>query len=227
MNVLVVAAHPDDEVLGCGGTIAKHVRQGDSVHVEILSEGVTSRDDVRRRELREAELGALGQAATAANRILGVKRLQLHSFPDNRLDTVPLLDVVKAVERMVLDCVPTVVYTHFGGDLNIDHQVVARSVLTACRPQPGMPVKRILSFEVPSSTEWQAPVSELAFVPDWYSDISQTLAVKIEALNVYASEMRPWPHARSVEAVNHLARWRGASVGIEAAEAFRLMRQID
>jgi LmbE family N-acetylglucosaminyl deacetylase len=227
MNVLIIAAHPDDEILGCGGTMARHVSSGDSVAVEILAEGVTSRDERRSRDSRTRELGDLRSAALQANAVLGVRNVRLHDLPDNRMDSLPLIDVVKLVEEIVREREPDIVYTHHGGDLNIDHRVTARAVLTACRPLPGARVRRILSFEVPSSTEWQAPASAEAFMPAWFNDISDTLELKLKALDAYASEMRAWPHARSVEAVSHLARWRGASVGRSAAEAFTLLRQID
>ena len=116
--------------------------------------------------------------------------------------------------------------THHGGDLNIDHQIVLKAVITACRPQPSYPVKRILSFEVPSSTEWQSPNTKSIFIPNWFENITNTLDLKLKALDAYKSEMREWPHARSINAVKHLAHWRGASVGCEAAEAFMLVREI-
>ena len=116
--------------------------------------------------------------------------------------------------------------THFAKDLNIDHRVTHEAVITACRPQPGQSVERMLSFEVPSSTEWQSPGVEYPFVPNWFEEISGTLALKMKALKAYKSEMRQWPHVRSLQAVEHLARWRGASVGVEAAEAFMLIRNV-
>ena len=142
------------------------------------------------------------------------------------MDSIDLLDVVKEVEKKNEELKPDVVVTHHGGDLNIDHRIIHQAVITACRPQPGQTVKRILSFEVPSSTEWQSPSSGNPFVPNWFEDISDTLELKIKALEAYESEMRKWPHARSIKALEHLARWRGASVGAEAAEAFMLVREI-
>jgi LmbE family N-acetylglucosaminyl deacetylase len=227
MNVLIIVAHPDDEILGCGGSMARHVRGGDSVAVEILAEGITSRDAQRSRGSRTRELGELRSAALHANAILGVRDVRLHDLPDNRMDSMPLIEVVKKVEEIVRERAPDIIYTHHGGDLNVDHRVTARAVLTACRPLPGARVRRILSFEVPSSTEWQAPAPTEVFMPAWFNDISDTLELKLKALDAYASEMRTWPHARSIEAVTHLARWRGASVGRSAAEAFTLLRQID
>lgn len=226
-TVLVVAAHPDDEVLGCGGTIARHAAQGDTVHITILAEGATARDTKRRRAARGGELQKLGQAAQRAADILGAASLSLGQFPDNRMDSVDLLDVVKSVEALVTRHRPGIVYTHHAGDLNIDHQCVHRAVLTACRPTPQQTVRRLLCFEVPSSTEWAAGDSREIFVPQHFVDISASLAAKRKALQAYAAEMRPWPHPRSLEAVTHLARWRGASIGREAAEAFSVARIIE
>jgi len=225
-TILVIAAHPDDEILGCGGTIARHVAEGDEVHVVILAEGATSRDATRNSKAREQELSDLAQAAHKAKDILGVSSLHLHRFPDNRMDGVELLDVIKVIEGHIWHLRPAIVYTHHAGDLNIDHQITHRAVVTACRPQTGQKVNTLLFFEVPSSTEWQISGSGATFTPNWFVDISEALQQKEEALAAYAGEMRPWPHARSIEAVEHLARWRGATVGAEAAEGFVLGRQI-
>jgi LmbE family N-acetylglucosaminyl deacetylase len=225
-TVLVVAAHPDDEVLGCGGTIAKHSKDGDDVHVVILAEGVTSRDDQRDRERRIDQLSSLSDDAHKANDLLSVRSLTLHDFPDNRMDSPDLLDIVKVVERHIGELRPEFVYTHHAGDANIDHRQINQAVVAACRPQPGHPVKTLLFFEVASSTEWQAAGSQPVFMPNWFVDVSETLELKLKALEVYASEMRDWPHARSIRALEHLSRWRGASIGVEAAEAFQLGRRI-
>lgn len=223
-KVLVVAAHPDDEVLGCGATIAKHRQAGDEVHVVILAEGLTSRGDTG-QDFSE-DLTRLRASAEKAHRILGSSSLELQRLPDNRMDSVDLLDIVKVVEAAIAQRQPSIVYTHHGGDLNIDHQKTHEAVLTACRPQPNGLVKKLLFFEVASSTDWQSYQSA-PFVPNWFVDISSTLPLKMQALQAYQSEMRAWPHARSIEALEHLAKWRGASVGVNAAEAFMLGRQID
>jgi len=224
MNVLVVAAHPDDEVLGCGGAIAHHSQHGDEVHVIILAEGLTSRDIERDRPHRQQELSELAAAAHHANQILGAKSLTLYDFPDNRMDRCDLLDIVKVVEQAVTQYTPTIIYTHHAGDLNIDHRRIHEAVITAARPLPGSLVETLLFFEVPSSTEWHIPGSAPAFMPNWFLDISTTLECKLTALDAYASELRPFPHSRSPEAVEALARWRGASAGMTAAEAFLLGR---
>lgn len=225
-KVLVVVAHPDDEVLGCGATIARHANSGDEVHVIILAEGVTSRDNTRVRVMRNAELSELAKNAELANKVLGVHSHNLHDLPDNRLDSINLLDVTKLIENYVQSIKPEILYTHHAGDVNIDHRIIHEAVVTATRPQPGQSVKTLLFFEVPSSTEWQTPGSAMPFLPNWFVDVTSTLDVKIKALESYQSEMRSWPHSRSYEAVQYLARWRGASVGCEAAEAFMVGRQI-
>ncbi len=227
MNILIVVAHPDDEVLGCGGSIAKWSRDNSEVHVLIMAEGATSRDKSRDRVAYQNELSHLAQSASKAGEILDVQSVELLNFPDNRMDSVDLLDVVKAIEDYVKKLQPEVVVTHHAGDLNIDHQIIHQAVITACRPQPEQTVKRILTFEVPSATEWNSSTYVSPFTPNWFEDISDTLELKIKALEAYESEMRKWPHARSIKALEHLARWRGASVGVEAAEAFMLVRQIN
>ena len=225
-SVLVVAAHPDDEVLGCGGTLARHVLAGDSVRVLIVAEGATSRQERRDRLQAGDELSALAISAQTAGSILGVASVELLDYPDNRLDSIDRLDLTKRIEKRIELHQPQVVYVHHAGDVNVDHRRLHEAVVTACRPYPGQPVRRLLSFEVASSTEWQPPGSASSFQPTWFVDISDHWQQKREALEAYASEMRPWPHARSIEAVEHLARWRGSQVGVEAAEAFCLLRQL-
>lgn len=225
-TILVVAAHPDDEVLGCGATIARHAKAGDQVHVLILAEGLTSRSAQRDRNQAAGALSELAQAAEAANQLLGVASLQLHDFPDNRMDSLDRLDVIKAVEAAIDQHRPQLVYTHHAGDVNIDHRRIHEAVVTACRPTPNLPVDTLLFFEVASSTEWQTAGSGPAFLPNWFVDVTKTLELKLRALEAYRSEMRAWPHARSLEALEHLARWRGATVGVGAAEAFVLGRRL-
>jgi LmbE family N-acetylglucosaminyl deacetylase len=219
-RVLVVAAHPDDEALGCGGTLARYAALGAWIHVAFLADGVNSRGGEPDAGLTERRA-----AARAACAILGVGSVSFGEHADNRMDMVALLDVAKSVEALVEQHQPDTVLTHHGGDLNIDHRRVHEAVFTACRPQPGHPVRTVLCFEVPSSTEWQCPGSAPAFVPNWFVDISSTLDRKLAALQAYASEMRDWPHPRSEQGVVALLRWRGASIGTTAAEAFMLGRQ--
>ncbi len=226
MRILVFAAHPDDEVLGCGATIAKHVKNGDEVNVVILAEGITSREKLRNTNKSKKQLNELSVVAQKANKLLGVKSLTLHDFPDNRMDSLELLDVIKVVETFIYKFKPDVIYTHHVGDVNIDHQIVHKAVITACRPIPNFFVKRILFFEVASSTEWQTFGSSICFSPNWFVDVSEFLELKLKALEVYNCEMRDYPHSRSIKALEYLARWRGASIGVESAEAFILGRNL-
>ncbi|MBT6052731.1 MAG: PIG-L family deacetylase [Candidatus Scalindua sp.] len=218
-QILVVAAHPDDEVLGCAGTIARHVSDGDKVYVVFMSDGVTSRTGVESNEVEVRK-----QAAKDASNILGmVQSPRFLGFPDNRMDTVALLDIVQTLEQVINEIEPEVVYTHHSGDLNIDHKITHQAVMTACRPQPGFCVREIYSFEVLSSTEWS---TNNPFIPNYFVDISDILELKISAIKAYNSELRLFPHARSIESIEALVKYRGASVGVHAAEAFRLERKI-
>jgi N-acetylglucosamine malate deacetylase 1 len=225
-TILVIAAHPDDEVLGCGGSIAKWSQEGNKVHILIMAEGATSRNKQRDRNASKKDLSLLAQSANEAGQILGAETVTLLDYPDNRMDSVDLLDVVKSIEHYIEKVKPEVIATHHFGDLNVDHQIVHTAVMTASRPQPGHIVKRILCFETQSSTEWQSPINKQAFVPNWFEDISSTLEIKIKALHAYKSEMRAFPHSRSIEALESLAKWRGSIVGKNAAETFMLMREI-
>jgi LmbE family N-acetylglucosaminyl deacetylase len=223
-SILVVAAHPDDEVLGCGGTVTRFSDEGASVHVAFLADGVLSRAVDTKALL--AELSVRRAAAQKACGILGVKSVFFGEFPDNRMDTIALLDIIKPVEALIEKYRPDTVFTHHSGDVNIDHRRIHEAVVAACRPQCGHPVKTLLCFEVPSSTEWQLPGSAPVFAPNWFVDISGTLERKLAALDAYAAELRVWPHSRSRQGVEHLARWRGATVGASAVEAFMLGRQL-
>ena len=221
MNVLVIAAHPDDEVLGCGGVVARHAAAGDKVETVIVAEGATSR-----AQAGGATPETLRAAAAKAAGILGGARPRFLGLRDNRLDSVDLLDIVQALEAVIAEVAPEIVYTHHGGDLNIDHRIVCEAALTACRPVPGAPVKRFYCFETPSSTEWAAPSIGPSFRPQRYVGIAKTWDAKRAALECYQTEMCDFPHARSIEAVEALARSRGAQAGLAAAEAFEVIREL-
>ena len=222
--VLIVAAHPDDEVLGCGGTIAK-LAVDRPVHIVILGEGISSRYDAR-QEADAASLQQLRGDAEAVAAMLGAKSLTLEGLPDNRFDELPLLDVIKRVERLVKALKPTVIYTHHPGDLNIDHLVTFRAVMTATRPTAGCPVRDIYTFEVGSSTEWAFQQFEPVFRPNVFVDISETLDVKVAAMARYESEARVFPHPRSGQALRVAAQRWGSVTELPAAEAFHLVRSI-
>jgi LmbE family N-acetylglucosaminyl deacetylase len=218
--VLVVAAHTDDEALGCGGTIARHVEEGDTVYAVFMADGVTSRKGAVEEDFR-----VRGSAAEKAKEILGIKETFFLGLPDNRLDTIPLIDIVQNLELIIDRLKPNIVYTHHHGDLNIDHRITHQAVMTASRPTPSKTVKAIYAFEVVSSTEWATPVGD-PFIANHYIDVSNHFLIKINALKAYQSEMRESPHSRSIEHVAYLAYHRGRSVGVNAAEAFMTIRVI-
>jgi len=224
-TVLVVAAHPDDEVLGCGGTIARHAAAKDEVHILILAEGATSRDADRRVADRRVEIERLRGAARRAAKALGARPPIFGGLPDNRMDSLDLLDVVKIVETTVARVRPTILYLHHAADLNVDHRIAHQAGLTACRPLPGSTVGAIRAFETPSSTEWAGPAA--LFRPSQFVGIARYWKAKLAALEAYGAEMRDYPHARSIEAIEALARWRGASAGLPMAEAFEVVRAIE
>lgn len=220
MRILTVAAHPDDETLGAGGTMAWHAARGDTVWACVLTEGVTSRHDRVEQQL---------DCARRACDTLGVEKLVLVGLPDQRLDTLSLLDVIGPIEQCIDDLQPDVVLTHFGGDVNEDHRLVSRATMVATRPVPGTSVKRVCAFEIPSSTDWAPPVPGSVFAPNLFVDISDTLDTKLTAMKAYAdtyhSEVRPFPHPRSMEALTAYAQRSGAVSGLLAAEPFMLLRE--
>ena len=217
MKILVIAAHPDDELLGVGGTAAVHVARGDEVRMAVMCEGISMRYSPE----RHAEVQA--QARRSAE-ILGVTDLVLRDLPDQQLDTLPLTQVAGEVEKLVDEFQPEVVYSHFGGDVNRDHQVRAEAVLIATRPYAAPFVREILMYETPSSTEWGSPVVLPAFQPNVFVDISSTLEKKVEAFLCYSAEVREAPHPRSPEALRDRARYWGSLVNRPAAEPFAAVR---
>jgi LmbE family N-acetylglucosaminyl deacetylase len=226
-TVLVIAAHPDDEILGCGATMALHASKGDAVHILILGEGATSRGNSSTRHQFAGVLDKLRNAARKAAVTVGAKSVEFGNLPDNRFDSLALLDIVKIVEQAVTRLRPSIVYTHHSSDVNVDHRLTRDAVVTACRAMPGSTVETVLFFEIASSTEWQMPDLQHTFAPNWFVNVTSTAARKLQALRAYGMEMRPWPHPRSFKAVEHQLRWRGASVGVDAAEAFVLGRRIE
>lgn len=219
-TVLAIVAHPDDEALGAGGTLARHAAKGDAVHILFLADGVGARGNDKAAAERRVKAARLAASA------LGAREPEFLGLPDNRLDRLDLLDIVQPIENIIRKIAPETIYTHHAGDLNIDHGLCHRAVLTACRPLPGSTVLRIYAMEVVSSTEWSPAHSGHAFIPTHFVDISTALQAKRRALEAYGEEMRPFPQARSYEAVDALAIWRGASAGLRAAEAFMVVREI-
>jgi len=223
-TVAVIVAHPDDEVLAFGGTIKRHSDRGDKIHVLILATGHTSRLGTGQNDSQS--IASLRADAQKASELLGVETLDFAEFPDNQMDTVPLLEVVREVERFLERHKPSTLFTHHLGDLNIDHRVTAQAVLTAGRPLPGVSTRRIITGEVLSSSEYGAQNDR--FTPNLYQPLTEgQLEVKKNALSAYTTEIREWPHPRSIGALDAQARLRGAECGHEAAEGFVLVRGIE
>lgn len=213
-SVLVIAAHPDDEILGCGGTLRRHVVEGDTAHALIVCEGETLRYQGR-------EVG-LAEHARQAAEIIGFASIELLGFRDQHLDASSLTDLIAPLEKKIRETRPQVIYTHFQGDLNRDHQIVAEAVAVASRPLETY-VEEVLGFETASSTEWNIVQR---FAPNQFVEISSTLEEKLRAMACYQSEVRHWPHPRSLESLRSRARYWGSCVLVDAAEAFVVYRRI-
>jgi len=213
-KILIVAAHPDDEILGCGASVAKLVQEGYEAYTLILSHGKDSRDDT-------SDFDAFEKEIFAANTTIGVTKVFMESFPDNRFDSVDLLDIVKSISKLTELLKPDIIFTHYENDLNIDHTITYRAVLTATRPMQDESVKEIYSFEILSSTEWNYPLS---FSPDTFFDISNTLDLKLNAMKEYSSELREFPHPRSLKGIELNAAYQGMRVGTTYVEAFKSVR---
>ncbi|MFJ6140765.1 PIG-L deacetylase family protein [Kitasatospora sp. NPDC092286] len=214
-TVLAVAAHADDETLGAGGTLAEHAAAGDRVRILVLSASSTSRPGV------DDDPGHRAACVHRAAALYGAEA-EIAGFDDNAFDTVPRLQITQTVEAAIRRWRPSIVYTHSSADLSLDHRITGEAVAAATRPQPGHPVATVLAWEVRSATEWGPG---RPFRPAWFQPLAPTaLAVKEQALAVYASEMRPWPHTRSTQAALAAARLRGAQIGVQAAEAFEVIR---
>ena len=235
MRILVVVAHPDDEVLGMGGTILKHTQKADAVKIVYLSTGIMSRRKsgyvskesyvFNRTEIpkMENEVRNLQNNAKKACKVLGVKRYEFFDFPDNEMDSLSLLKIIKIVEAEIKKVKPDRIYTNHFGDLNVDHRVVYNATLTACRPISSR-VPELACFEVPSSTEWNYPQS---FNPNYFVNITNQLDKKIKAMKMYKNEIRKFPHPRSLENLKNVSlRW-GSVSGNKAAEAFEIIRRIE
>ncbi len=222
-KILIVVAHPDDEILGCGGTVARLVKEGSEAYTLILGEGVTARYDKKNGGKVRKEIIELKKQAIEANKIIGVKKIFFFKLPDNRFDTVPFLDIVKTIEKIKNELNPDIVFTHYEKDLNIDHRITYQAVITATRPLPDERVKQIYSFEVASSTEWNYPLS---FSPNVFFDISKTIDLKVKAMGKYKTEIRELPYTRSLEGVKLNTKAWGTKVGLKYVEAFKCVRWI-
>lgn len=225
---MIVAAHPDDELLGLGATMHKLIHtQNVTAHVVILGEGITSRADSRDVKACDSNLKTHRQNMKNAAEKIGYQSESFYNFADNRFDSHDLLDIVKVIEKEKNNFQPNFIFTHHKGDLNIDHQVTFQAVMTACRPMDTENVKGIISFETPSATEWQANSDPRKFSPNLYMEICHIdLVAKCEAMEEYEFEKRKFPHPRSSKALEILASYRGMTIGKPLAEAFEIIRLI-
>ena len=225
-EILVVASHPDDEILGSGGTVHKVTSQFDAnAKALILSQGVASRDNLDEEKLN-SEIKMNLEDVQTVSKIIGFQETNVLNFPDNEFDTVSLLSIVKEIEKVVTEFNPDIILTHHNGDLNIDHRITSQAVYTACRPVREKNIQ-ILSYETPSATEWQFPGDRYSFSPNFFVTLSkENIQSKKEAINAYRGEVRSYPHPRSSEALEIIARRWGTVIGCEFAEAFKLHRWI-
>ena len=212
-NILVIAAHPDDELLGCGGTIAKHIRNGDNVCFVIVCEGSSHRGvDQEDNEQHHALLAA---------KILGVQDVKMLGFPDQKLDTYTLTEIITPLEEIVNSFRPSIVYCQYGGDINRDHELLFKAIMVAVRPTVEF-IDSVYAFDTASSTEWAYPRS---FTPDTWVDINDTLELKLEAMSCYKSELCDYPHPRSLKGLENKAKAWGNQACMEAAEVFMTIRR--
>ncbi len=220
-KILVIVAHADDEAIGCGGTLLKHRDAGDEIQIIFMTNGVGARENpsIKEEEIRQT-------AKEKSCQQIRVMASHQFDYPDNAMDQVALIEVVKSIENVISNYHPNIIYTHHGGDLNIDHQIVHQAVLTACRPQPSSSIRKILTFEVNSSTEWASNSIGTNFSPNYYVNISHQSTEKQDLLKHYIDEMHPYPHSRSIQAIINLNQARGNHIGVAVAEAFMLLREL-
>lgn len=223
-KVLVIASHPDDEILGIGATVVKHVQNGDECLALILGEGMTSRY-ISRESADSLKVEELHKDTFDGAKIIGYKKVYIENLPDNRFDSVDLLDIIKIIEKYIDEIKPDIIYTHHGGDLNIDHRKTYEAVLTATRPIDNDSVKKIYCFETVSSTEWNFEYLN-AFRPNFFVDVTDTLDIKLKAMECYKSELKKFPHPRSIENLIAIAKKWGSVVGKKYVEAFELVREM-
>lgn len=235
MKILIIAAHPDDEVLGMGGTIKKYTSNGHEVKIVFMATGIFSRRttkyenstnykvDKKTTMKMKKELTALQNDAKKASKIMGVTNTEFMNFPDNEMDKISNLEVTKKIEGIIEKFQPGIVFTHSPYDINIDHRVLYNATITATRPIKDCKVKDVFAFEVPSSTEWYFPSK---FSANIFVDISKELPTKLRALEAYKNEIKDYPHPRSVKALEIISKRWGTVSGYAAAEAFMLVRSL-
>jgi LmbE family N-acetylglucosaminyl deacetylase len=228
-KIMIVVAHPDDEVLGLGATLHKLISEYKvQTHVVILGEGITSRSNDRDVDLWKKELATHRENIKNAQKAIGYHSSSIYDFPDNRFDSVALLDIIKVIEKEKIAFEPEVIFTHHGGDVNIDHQRTFEAVITSCRPMQDEKVKTIITFETPSGTEWRSPSDPKHFLPNLFFSIAENnINAKIKGMESYEFERREYPHPRSPEALKIQAQRWGITVGTKFSEAFCLIRSIN
>ena len=225
-KILVFAAHPDDEILGCGATLLKFIKKGYKVKTFFLSDGEGSRS-ISKKKLSNFVLRREKQAIIVSKKAK-FEKPEFKRLPDNKLDSVPMLDIVKFTERQILTHRPEIIFTHFENDLNVDHQITFKAVMTATRPMSRSFVKKIISFEIPSSTDFNFTVNrKKIFNPNLYFDITASIKKKLDLFKIYKGEIKKWPHPRSLKSIKNLAMYRGSQIGIKYAEAFSLIREFE
>jgi LmbE family N-acetylglucosaminyl deacetylase len=228
-KIMIVVAHPDDELLGLGATMHKLIHEQQcQIHVVILGEGITSRADGRDTQLWEKELATHRENIKNAQAAIGFQSVSIYDFPDNRFDSINLLEIIKVIEKEKSIFLPQVVFTHHGGDLNIDHQRTFEAVITSCRPLQEEIVKTIITFETPSGTEWRSPSDPRHFLPNLFFSLKKNnIDAKINGMECYEFEKREYPHPRSPEALTIQAKRWGVAIGCNYAEAFCLIRDLN
>ena len=218
-KILAVVAHPDDEVIGCGGSLLKHQYNGDEINIMYMTDGESSRTS-------NSKVFHRHKNAIDVCNFLNVKKKRFLNLPDNALDTFPLLSIIKIIKKEIDNIKPNIIYTHFSGDLNIDHSIISNAVMVACRPEPSNKVEKIYAFEVLSSTEWNFHKNQ-TFAPTYFNDISKFIKKKIKLLEIYKNEIRKVPHTRSIENIINLSQIRGKTIGLKYCEAFKLVYTIN
>lgn len=221
MKILVIAPHPDDEVLGCGGTIKKHTEAGDEVYLCVVTKAYTPDWSEEFIENRKKEIDA-------SSKILGIKNIYFLDFPTVKLDTISQKDLNDAISGVVKEVRPDIAFIPFSGDINKDHKIVSEASLVALRPKPEATVKKVFYYEVLSETEWSKPAQRIedVFIPNYYEDISDYLDYKLKSMECYKSELKEYPHPRSSKGIEVLAQKRGTESGVKVAESFMLIREV-
>ena len=223
-KILVFAAHPDDEALGCMGTLLHFKSKGYKIKICFMSDGESSRklSDSKKQKLVKSRME---QAKLVSKKSKFIKP-NFFNLPDNKLDTISLLSIVKKVEKEIKKFKPSIIFTHFENDLNIDHQITCKSVLTATRPKTNLFVKKLYCFETLSNTDFSFKNKNKVFNPNFFVDINKFLKKKIELLKIYKREIKQWPHQRSTKGVKILSNYRGSQIGVKNAEAFMCLREL-